>query len=179
MCSQCLEVVAACTSSTWVAARQPSAEEKLQEGTCVCRCQLWAVSSWPWSTGPSMCPTGEWEQRQAPACSPLGNHEAILISGISGSLRGGPAAVFVSPQPLSISLACRDHRLTMLLRESLTTTNCRTTMIAHISDSPAHHAETLSTVQLAARIHRLRRKKGKVNPISRCFPRAPRLPHPL
>lgn len=67
----------------------------------------------------------------------------------------------------------------MLLRESLATTNCRTTMIAHISDSPAHHAETLSTVQLAARIHRLRRKKGKVSPVSCCLPRALRLPHPL
>lgn len=54
----------------------------------------------------------------------------------------------------------------MLLRESLATTSCRTTMIAHVSDSPAHHAETLSTVQLAARIHRLRRKKGKVRPSS-------------
>lgn len=67
----------------------------------------------------------------------------------------------------------------MLLRESLATTNCRTTMIAHISDSPAHHAETLSTVQLAARIHRLRRKKGKVSPSSCCLPGAPRLPYPL
>lgn len=66
----------------------------------------------------------------------------------------------------------------MLLRESLATTNCRTTMIAHVSDSPAHHAETLSTVQLAARIHRLRRKKGKVSPLSCCLPGAPRLPHP-
>lgn len=55
----------------------------------------------------------------------------------------------------------RDHRLTVLLRESLATTSCRTTMIAHVSDAPAHHAETLSTVQLAARIHRLRRKKAK------------------
>lgn len=55
----------------------------------------------------------------------------------------------------------RDHRLTMLLQESLATTSCRTTMIAHVSDAPAHHADTLSTVQLAARIHRLRRKKAK------------------
>lgn len=84
-----------------------------------------------------------------------------------------------SPQPLSISLACRDHRLTMLLRESLATTNCRTTMIAHISDSPAHHAETLSTVQLAARIHRLRRKKGKVRPGLCRLSRVLRLPRPL
>ncbi|XP_042552830.1 kinesin-like protein KIF26A [Dipodomys spectabilis] len=55
----------------------------------------------------------------------------------------------------------RDHRLTMLLRESLAASGCRTTMIAHVSDAPAHHAETLSTVQLAARIQRLRRKKAK------------------
>ncbi|XP_023561426.1 kinesin-like protein KIF26A isoform X2 [Octodon degus] len=55
----------------------------------------------------------------------------------------------------------RDHSLTVLLRESLATTSCRTTMIAHVSDAPAHHAETLSTVQLAARIHRLRRRKAK------------------
>lgn len=54
----------------------------------------------------------------------------------------------------------------MLLRESLATTNCHTTMIAHVSDEPARHAETLSTVQLAARVHRLRRKKLKVGPTS-------------
>lgn len=49
MCSQCLEVVAAFTSSTWAAATQPSAEEeeKPQGDPYVCLCQLWAVSSWP------------------------------------------------------------------------------------------------------------------------------------
>ncbi|MBV99698.1 Kinesin-like protein KIF26A, partial [Eschrichtius robustus] len=55
----------------------------------------------------------------------------------------------------------KEHRLTMLLRETLATANCRTTMIAHVSDEPARHAETLSTVQLAAHLHRLRRKKVK------------------
>nr|XP_020753307.1 kinesin-like protein KIF26A [Odocoileus virginianus texanus] len=55
----------------------------------------------------------------------------------------------------------REHRLTALLRETLATASCRTTMIAHVSDAPARHAETLSTVQLAARVHRLRRKKVK------------------
>uniref|UniRef100_A0A8C6DF30 Kinesin family member 26A n=1 Tax=Moschus moschiferus TaxID=68415 RepID=A0A8C6DF30_MOSMO len=55
----------------------------------------------------------------------------------------------------------REHRLTALLQETLATANCRTTMIAHVSDAPACHAETLSTVQLAARVHRLRRKKVK------------------
>ncbi|KAI4535124.1 hypothetical protein MG293_014350 [Ovis ammon polii] len=55
----------------------------------------------------------------------------------------------------------REHRLTALLRETLATASCRTTMIAHVSDAPARHAETLSTMQLAARVHRLRRKKVK------------------
>ncbi|XP_076873719.1 kinesin-like protein KIF26A [Brachyhypopomus gauderio] len=55
----------------------------------------------------------------------------------------------------------RDSKLTMLLRESLGNINCRTTMIAHISDSPANYAESLSTVQLASRIHRMRKKKSK------------------
>ncbi|XP_029453918.1 kinesin-like protein KIF26A isoform X2 [Rhinatrema bivittatum] len=55
----------------------------------------------------------------------------------------------------------KDSKLTMLLRESLGNINCRTTMIAHVSDSPASYAETLTTVQLASRIHRMRKKKSK------------------
>ncbi|XP_033844268.2 kinesin-like protein KIF26A isoform X2 [Periophthalmus magnuspinnatus] len=55
----------------------------------------------------------------------------------------------------------RDSKLTMLLRESLGNINCRTTMIAHISDSPNNYAESLNTIQLASRIHRMRKKKSK------------------
>uniref|UniRef100_A0A667ZWF1 Kinesin family member 26A n=1 Tax=Myripristis murdjan TaxID=586833 RepID=A0A667ZWF1_9TELE len=55
----------------------------------------------------------------------------------------------------------RDSKLTMLLSESLGNINCRTTMIAHISDSPSNYMETLTTVQLASRIHRMRKKKPK------------------
>ncbi|XP_067099338.1 kinesin-like protein KIF26A [Osmerus mordax] len=55
----------------------------------------------------------------------------------------------------------RDSKLTMLLRDSLGNINCRTTMIAHISDSPACYADSLSTIQLASRIHRMRKKKSK------------------
>ncbi|KAM7396034.1 hypothetical protein PAMA_007354 [Pampus argenteus] len=55
----------------------------------------------------------------------------------------------------------RDSKLTMLLSESLGNINCRTTMIAHISDSPANYMETLTTVQLASCIHRMRKKKTK------------------
>lgn len=50
----------------------------------------------------------------------------------------------------------------MLLRESLGNINCRSTMIAHVSDSPGLYLETLGTVQLASRIHRMRKKKSKV-----------------
>ncbi|XP_029972444.1 kinesin-like protein KIF26A isoform X2 [Salarias fasciatus] len=55
----------------------------------------------------------------------------------------------------------RDSKLTMLLRESLGNINCRTTMIAHISDSPSNYADSLNTIQLASRIHRMRKKKTK------------------
>ena len=58
---------------------------------------------------------------------------------------------------------CRDSKLTMLLRESLGNINCRTTMIAHISDCPANYADSLTTIQLASRIHRMRKKKSKVH----------------
>ncbi|XP_075387045.1 kinesin-like protein KIF26A [Tenrec ecaudatus] len=97
----------------------------------------------------------------------LGSCEAVTSSQ-GGDATGGPLCLSL-PALGSVILALvngakhvpyRDHRLTMLLRESLTTT-CRATMIAHVSDSPAHHAETLSTLQLAARILRLRRKKTK------------------
>ncbi|XP_035279318.1 kinesin-like protein KIF26A isoform X3 [Anguilla anguilla] len=55
----------------------------------------------------------------------------------------------------------RDSKLTMLLRESLGNINCRTTMIAHVSDSATNYAETLNTIQLASHIHRTRKKKSK------------------
>ncbi|XP_007942773.1 kinesin-like protein KIF26A [Orycteropus afer afer] len=98
----------------------------------------------------------------------LGSCEAVASSR-GGEAPGGPLCLSLSALG-SVILALvngakhvpyRDHRLTMLLRESLATTSCRTTMIAHVSDAPAHHAETLSTVQLAAGIYRLRRKKAK------------------
>ncbi|XP_066198292.1 kinesin-like protein KIF26A isoform X1 [Saccopteryx leptura] len=97
----------------------------------------------------------------------LGSCEGAPSRG--GEAPGGPLCLSLSALG-SVILALvsgakhvpyREHRLTLLLREALATTNCHTTMIAHISDAPARHAETLSTAQLAARIHRLRRRKVK------------------
>ncbi|KAG7461119.1 hypothetical protein MATL_G00206650 [Megalops atlanticus] len=55
----------------------------------------------------------------------------------------------------------KDSKLTMLLRESLGNMNCRTTMIAHISASPSNFSETLSTIQIASRVLRMKKKKTK------------------
>ncbi|XP_072545026.1 kinesin-like protein KIF26B isoform X3 [Salminus brasiliensis] len=57
----------------------------------------------------------------------------------------------------------KDSKLTMLLRESLGNMNCRTTMIAHISSSPSNFSETLSTLQIASRVLRMKKKKAKVS----------------
>ncbi|XP_054423660.1 kinesin-like protein KIF26A [Pteronotus mesoamericanus] len=93
-----------------------------------------------------------------------------------GSCEGAPGRGGGGPPDLSLSavgsiilalvggakhVPYRDHRLALLLREALATSTGHTTMIAHVSDAPARHAETLSTAQLAARVHRLRRKKVK------------------
>lgn len=56
----------------------------------------------------------------------------------------------------------RDSKLTMLLSDSLGNINCQTTMIAHVANSPADYMETLTTVQLASRIHCMKKKKSKV-----------------
>ena len=50
-----------------------------------------------------------------------------------------------------------------MLQESIGNMSCRTTMIAHVSPSLPFYSETLSTVQLASRLHRLRKRKGKVS----------------
>ncbi|KAM4862139.1 kinesin-like protein KIF26B [Thomomys bottae] len=55
----------------------------------------------------------------------------------------------------------KESKLTMLLRESLGNVNCRTTMIAHISAAASSYAETLSTIQIASRVLRMKKKKTK------------------
>ncbi|XP_006839554.1 PREDICTED: kinesin-like protein KIF26A [Chrysochloris asiatica] len=92
-----------------------------------------------------LAPSRGMEPPGAPLCLSLSALGSVILALVNGAKH----------------VPYREQRLTMLLRESLATTNCHTTMIVHISDAPARHAETLSTVQLAARIHRLRRKKAK------------------
>ncbi|XP_042906154.1 kinesin-like protein KIF26B isoform X2 [Parasteatoda tepidariorum] len=64
----------------------------------------------------------------------------------------------------------KDSKLTQLLREAMGSVMCRVAMIAHVSTSPSRYPETLATLQLASRIHRLRRKKLKFAPTSELGP---------
>lgn len=73
-----------------------------------------------------------------------------------------PAEARAGGRPLTQPRARRDSKLTMLLRESLGNVNCRTTMIAHISAAAGSYAETLSTIQIASRVLRMKKKKTKV-----------------
>ena len=53
----------------------------------------------------------------------------------------------------------RDSKVAQLLRDSLGNITCRTCMIAHVSQEVPHYNESLQVIQLAARIHRMRRRK--------------------
>jgi hypothetical protein len=55
----------------------------------------------------------------------------------------------------------RESKVTQLLRECLGSLTCQATMLAHVSPEPSHYSETLHTVQLASRLHRMRRKRLK------------------
>lgn len=61
----------------------------------------------------------------------------------------------------------RDSKVTQLLRECLGSLTCQATMLAHVSPEPSHYSETLHTVQLASRLHRMRRKRLKNSSSSR------------
>ncbi|XP_073988987.1 kinesin-like protein CG14535 isoform X2 [Rhodnius prolixus] len=55
----------------------------------------------------------------------------------------------------------REHKLTQQLKECMGSLTCHAAMIAHVSPEAANYTDTLTTVQLASRIHRMRRKRFK------------------
>ncbi|KAK3578712.1 hypothetical protein CHS0354_008571 [Potamilus streckersoni] len=60
----------------------------------------------------------------------------------------------------------RDSKIAQLLRDSLGNLSCRTCMLAHVSSVVSHYNETLQVIQLAARIHRMKRRKAKFSSTS-------------
>ncbi|KAK9507344.1 hypothetical protein O3M35_007220 [Rhynocoris fuscipes] len=55
----------------------------------------------------------------------------------------------------------KEHKLTQQLKECMGSLTCHAAMIAHVSPEASNYTDTLTTVQLASRIHRMRRKRFK------------------
>ncbi|GFR90569.1 kinesin-like protein KIF26A [Elysia marginata] len=60
----------------------------------------------------------------------------------------------------------QDSKIAQLLRDSLGNLSCRTCMIAHVSSAVPHYNESLQVIQLAARIHRMKRRRTKFSSTS-------------
>lgn len=89
----------------------------------------------------------------------LGNSErgkasgGIPLSGVGNIL----LAIFNGQKHLPY----KEHKLTHLLKDCLSSLTCHAAMIVHVSPFAQNYSETLTTVQLASRIHRMRRRKIK------------------
>lgn len=89
----------------------------------------------------------------------LGNSErgkasgGIPLSGLGNIL----LAIFNGQKHLPY----KEHKLTHLLKDCLSSLTCHAAMIAHVSPQAQNYTDTLTTVQLASRIHRMRRRKIK------------------
>ena len=90
----------------------------------------------------------------------------------------GDTACRFSPSSLSLSaltsvllgifngikyLPHRGNKLTNILQEALGSVTCHATLVVHISPAPRQVQHTLATLQLASRVHRMRRKKLRVS----------------
>lgn len=56
-------------------------------------------------------------------------------------------------------LANKECKVTQLLKECLGPLSSQTSMLAHVSPEPSRYSETLHTIQVASRVHRMRKKK--------------------
>ncbi|XP_068907852.1 kinesin-like protein CG14535 isoform X3 [Tenebrio molitor] len=89
----------------------------------------------------------------------LGNSErgkasgGIPLSGVGNIL----LAIFNGQKHLPY----KEHKLTQLLKDCLSSLTCHAAMIAHVSPFAQNYSDTLTTVQLASRIHRMRRRRIK------------------
>nr|CAI5833124.1 unnamed protein product [Callosobruchus analis] len=81
------------------------------------------------------------------------NSGGIPLSGVGNVL----LAIFNGQKHLPY----KEHKLTQLLRECLGSLTCHAAMIVHVSPMARNYMDTLTTVQLASRIHRMRRRRIK------------------
>ncbi|XP_058470271.1 kinesin-like protein KIF26B [Solea solea] len=96
-----------------------------------------------------------------------------VCSGMSAMSKIKPPHSELGPVIVSLlsghkTTSNKSSKLTMLLRESLGHTNCHTTVIAEVAESLSHLQETLSTIQLAARIRRTQKRTKQSTSCSPC-----------
>lgn len=93
----------------------------------------------------------------------LGNSERSKSSG--GIPLSGLGNILLAIFNGQKHLPYKEHKLTHLMKECLSSLTCHAAMIAHVSPFAQNYVDTLTTVQLASRIHRMRRRKFKFIPI--------------
>ena len=76
---------------------------------------------------------------------------AMTLSGLGNVL----VALFNGQRHLPY----REHKVTQVLRECLGSLTCQAALVAHVAAASAY-SETLATVQMASRVHRMRRRRG-------------------
>ncbi|KAL8586879.1 hypothetical protein ACOMHN_050984 [Nucella lapillus] len=78
----------------------------------------------------------------------------------------GPKLDFLSLFHKTIVTSSLDSKISQLLRDSVGNVTCRTCMLAHVSSGVPHYNETLQVIQLAARVHRMKRRRTKFSSTS-------------
>lgn len=89
----------------------------------------------------------------------LGNSDRSKASG--GIPLSGVGNILLAIFNGQKHLPYKEHKLTHLLKDCLSSLTCHAAMIAHVSPCAQNYSDTLTAVQLASRIHRMRRRKFK------------------
>ena len=93
--------------------------------------------------------------------TPSSARNITITPGSSGITLSGLGNVILGIFNSQKHLPHRESKVTQILKECLSSVTCQATMLAHVSPDSCHYSETLHTVQLAARLHKLRRKRLK------------------
>ncbi|KAK9891602.1 hypothetical protein WA026_015562 [Henosepilachna vigintioctopunctata] len=89
----------------------------------------------------------------------LGNSERSKASG--GIPLSGVGNILLAIFNGQKHLPYKENKLTHLLKDCLSSLTCHAAMIVHVSPHAQNYSDTLTTVQLASRIHRMRRRRIK------------------
>ena len=91
----------------------------------------------------------------------LGSCQGRAASAASAMTLGNLGNVLVALFNGQRHLPHREHKITQVLRECLGSLTCQAALVAHVG-AASSYSETLATVQMASRVHRMRRRRAKV-----------------